>query len=128
MTNSCNCQKSDCDCGSNSGFIFGLICGAVIGAVIAVIIYKNNKTEVFEKLEQKIKSFFDNLIPQNKPKTDSYQSTKSKSSVKKTIAVESIIQPVVENSPLTKTKSTEITPIFVKAKKPVPKTFIKPKK
>jgi hypothetical protein len=102
MTN-CDCQKSDCNCGSSSGFIFGLILGAVIGAVIAVIIYKNNKTEVFEKLEQKIKSFFENLIPQDKPQ-------KTKTLSKKVIT------------------KKEITPVFVKPKKSAPKTFIKPKK
>ena len=107
MSNS-DCRRSDCDCGSStSGFVFGLICGAIIGAVIAVIIYKNNKTEVFEKLEQKIKSFFEDLIP----KTESTPTPKS--SPKKIIA---------------KSEPKEIKPIFVKAKKPVPKTFIKPKK
>lgn len=116
MTN-CDCRRSDCDCGSsNSGFIFGLICGAIIGAVIAVIIYKNNKTEVFEKLEQKIKSFFEDIIP----KTESTQTPKS--SPKKIIA-KSI---PAKTSP--KPESKEIKPIFVKAKKPTPKTFIKPKK
>lgn len=108
MTN-CDCRKSDCNCGSsnNSGFVFGLICGAIIGAVIAVIIYKNNKTEVFEKLEQKIRSFFKDIIPQP-------ESTESpKPSPKKIIA---------------KSQSKEIKPIFIKAKKPTPKTFIKPKK
>ena len=128
MSKSCNCQNDNCSSESNSGFIFGLICGAIIGAVIAVIIYKNNKSEVFEKLEQKIKSFFDNLVPQNKQKTDSSQPSKSKPPVKKIITVNPTVQSVVENSPVIKDKATEITPIFVKAKKPVPKTFIKPKK
>ncbi len=116
MTN-CDYRNSDYNCGSsNSGFVFGLICGAVIGAVIAVIIYKNNKTEVFQKLEQKIKSFFENLIPQNESKNVSSQP--SKPPVKKIIA----IKPIVETEP------SEITPIFVKTKKPAPKTFLKPKK
>lgn len=115
----CDYQKSDCDCGSSSsGFVFGLLCGAIIGAVIAVIIYKNNKTEVFEKLEKKIKSFFENLIPKSEESSNKSKSSplKSKPPVKKIIAVESTVKP------------TEITPIFIKAKKPVPKTFIKPKK
>ncbi len=95
MKNNCDCQKSDCNCeSSSSGFVFGLILGAVIGAVVAVVIYKNNKGEVFEKLEQKIKDFFQGLIPPNE-------------------------------SPKTK---TPITPVFVKPKKTVPKTFLKPKK
>ncbi|MFA5749908.1 MAG: hypothetical protein WC895_01660 [Candidatus Shapirobacteria bacterium] len=57
MENECCCKSN-----SNSGFIFGLICGAVIGAVIAVLIYKNNKTEVFENLQEKIKHFFQDLM------------------------------------------------------------------
>jgi len=108
MTN-CDCRNSDCNCGSsNSGFVFGLICGAIIGAVIAVIIYKNNKTEVFEKLEQKIKSFFEDIIPKTEP---THQTPKP--SPKKIIA---------------KSETKEIKPIFVKAKKPIPKMFVKPKK
>ena len=107
----CDCQKSDCNCNSNSGFVFGLICGAIIGAIIAVIIYKNNKTEVFEKLEEKIKSFFEDLIP--KTESEPVSSPKPpKSSPKKILAL----------------KPKEITPVFVKAKKPTPKMFVKPKK
>jgi hypothetical protein len=95
----CDCQKADCNCNSpTSGFVFGLILGAIIGAVIAVVIYKNNKSEVFEKLEQKIKKFFNDLIPADKTKSN-------KSPIKK-----------------------EITPVFIKPKKPIPKTFTKPKK
>lgn len=97
-------MKNNCECNSSSsGFIFGLIIGAVIGAVVAVVIYKNNKGEVFDKLEERIKSFFENLIPQDNLK-------KTKSIPKKIIA------------------KKEITPVFVKANKPKPKTFIKPKK
>ncbi len=102
MKNNCDCQKSDCNCNSSSsGFIFGLILGAVIGAVIAVVIYKNNKGEVFEKLEEKIKSFFQDLIP-----------------TEKTTPTKSAKKVVVKK---------EITPVFVKPKKPTPKTFIKAK-
>lgn len=115
--NNCDCQKSDCNCGSNSGFIFGLICGAIIGAVIAVIIYKNNKTEVFQKLQNKIKSFFEDLIP--KSETSNVQ----KHSPKK-ITVKSLPSKISTNSEV----KPEITPVFVKPKKSVPKTFIKPKK
>ena len=111
----CDCQKTDCNCGSSSGFVFGLILGAVIGAVIAVLIYKNDKGEVFEKLEQKIKGFFENLIPKPETKT----STKTKSNnPQKTIA-----KKTTKALP-----KKEITPVFVKPKKPTPKTFIKAKK
>ena len=119
MTNSCDCQNRDCDCGSNSGFIFGLLCGAVIGAIIAIIIYKNNKTEVFDKLSQKIKDFFDNLVKANtnKNSTPKENPSKSKTLPNKILATTTII-PAKQG----------ITPIFVKSKKPAPKTFIKPKK
>jgi gas vesicle protein len=103
MRNNCDCQKQDCTCNSSSsGFIFGLILGAIIGAVIAVLIYKNDKGEVFEKLEQKIKKFFNDLIPADK--------IISAKSPKKIVA------------------KKEIKPVFVKTKKPIPKTFLKPKK
>jgi gas vesicle protein len=125
MTN-CDCRHSDCNCGSssnNSGFVFGLICGAIIGAVIAVIIYKNNKTEVFEKLEQKIKSFFEDLIPKTESETDFSPPSKSKPSVKKIITNSESLESKLDSS-----VKPKITPIFVKAKKPLPKTFIKPKR
>ena len=118
MNNSCDCQNRDCNCGSNSGFIFGLLCGAVIGAIIAIIIYKNNKTEVFEKLSQKIKDFFDNLVKTNTKKYSSKDNpSKTKILPKRTIATNTI-----------NPSKPEITPIFVKSKKIAPKTFIKPKK
>jgi Na+-translocating ferredoxin:NAD+ oxidoreductase RnfG subunit len=104
-----NYQNDECQCQSNSGFVFGLILGAVIGAVIAVVIYKNNKAEVFEKLEQKIKKFFNDLIPSDKTKPN-----KSAKTITKKITKSSV--------------KKEITPVFVKSKKPTPKTFIKPKK
>ncbi len=95
----------------NSGFIFGLICGAIISALIAIIIYKNNKTEIFEKLEQKIKHFFDNISPS---KFTSKSKPKSPRSKPKNIMTPSL-------------SKKDITPIFVKTKTP-PKMFIKPKK
>ena len=108
--NNCDCQNHDSNQNSStSGFIFGLICGVIIGAVIAVIVYKNNKIEVFEKLEQKIKSFFEDLVPKNKPKKT------TKSLPKKIITVSSSEKP-------------EIKPVFIKPSKPTPKMFVKPKK
>jgi hypothetical protein len=119
MNNSCDYQNRDCNCGSNSGFIFGLLCGAIIGAIIAIIIYKNNKTEVFEKLSKQIKDFFDNLVKTstNNKTPPSNHSSKNKSPLKKILATSTTVLP-----------KSEIVPIFVKAKKPAPKTFLKPKK
>lgn len=100
-----NCSHQDCQSNSSSGFAFGLICGAIIGAVIAVLIYKNNKTEVFKNLEEKIKNFFGNLT-----KTSSKNSPKTKP----TPIPKKIIASSTTSSP--------------RPKKPTPKTFIKPKK
>jgi len=115
----CECQDRDCNCGSNSGFVFGLLCGAVIGAVVAILIYKNNKTEVFENLSQKIKDFFDNLI-----KTD----TKTNNSTKHDSPKTKILPKKILATSTTIPSKLEIVPIFVKSKRPVPKTFIKSKK
>jgi gas vesicle protein len=105
MENNCSCKSES---NSNSGFIFGLICGAIIGAVIAVIIYKNNKTEVFDKLQEKIKSFFQNLTGEE------VKSTPKKSAPKKPSKIIAI--------------KKEIIPVATKPKKPTPKMFVKPKK
>jgi len=113
MTRQSNQSDQNC-CQHSSGFVFGLICGAVISAVIAVIIYKNNRTEIFEKLEQKIKHFFDHLYPQkptSRPKTKPRKSSPSKF--------------IAATVPKTATKK-DITPVFVK--KSPPKMFVKPKK
>jgi len=85
---------------SNSGFIFGLLVGAVVGAIIAIIIYKNNKTEVFDNLSQKLKTFFEKFTGQ-----------------------ESNPEPP-KSAPPKKIIATTLP----KPKKPAPKTFIKPKK
>ena len=113
------CDSQDYNRGSNSGFIFGLLCGAVIGAVVAIIIYKNNKNDVFEKLSKQIKDFFDNLM-----RTDNkVNSPSKKNSPPKKKSIEKILAPSVPA-----VSKIEITPIFVKPKKLAPKTFIKPKK
>ncbi len=107
MTHPSSQSDQNC-CQHSSGFVFGLICGAVISAVIAVIIYKNNRTEIFEKLEQKIKQFFDRLSP---PKP----SSKPKTKPQKPAPTEFIASA-----------KTDITPVFIK--KTPPKMFVKPKK
>ena len=57
------CHKKDCDCHQNSSFIFGLIVGLIIAAVVAIIIYKNNRQEVFFKLKKQLEKFFNNFKP-----------------------------------------------------------------
>lgn len=117
MTNSCDCQNHDCNCNSTSGFIFGLLCGAIIGAIVAILIYKKNKTEVFEKISKKIKDFFDNLIKTNK----NIPPNKSSSSPK-----ESLVKILANSNNLP--SNPKITPVFIKSQKLAPKTFIKAKK
>jgi hypothetical protein len=54
---SCHCQK-DYHCQQNGSFIFGLIIGLIIAAVVAIVIYKNNRQDVFVKLKKQIEKFF----------------------------------------------------------------------
>ena len=50
----CNCEHDN----NNSGFIFGLFLGAIISALVAIYIYKNKKTDIFEKLKKVLESYF----------------------------------------------------------------------
>jgi gas vesicle protein len=105
MESNCSCNSNS---NSNSGFIFGLILGAIIGAVVAVIIYKNNQTEVFEKLQKKIKDLFQQLTGEEEKTTPKKPAPKTASKI---IAVKK-----------------EVIPLVSKPKKPTPKMFVKPKK
>ena len=64
----CECKNCDCQSG-DSGFVLGIVIGAVIGAVVAVLIYKNNKTEVFSDLKDKLEKYFNkfSLFTESKP-------------------------------------------------------------
>jgi uncharacterized FlgJ-related protein len=59
------CNNKDCDCHQNSSFIFGLIIGLVIAALVAIVIYKNNRKDVFVKLKKQIEKFVNNLKPKS---------------------------------------------------------------
>ncbi len=72
---SCHCSK-ECDAHQNSSFVFGLILGLIIGAVVAIIIYRNNKSKVFEDLKKQLTNFFDSLFPT----PDNHNPTPKKSS------------------------------------------------
>jgi gas vesicle protein len=52
------CNSKDCDCHQNSSFIFGLIIGLVIAAVVAIVVYKNDRQDVFIKLKKQLEKFF----------------------------------------------------------------------
>ncbi|MFA4826944.1 MAG: hypothetical protein WC596_01660 [Candidatus Shapirobacteria bacterium] len=87
-------SDSNCCCHRNSNFVVGLIFGAVIGAVIAIIIYKNDKTKVFDSLYKKLSGFLKNF------KAPAQTSRPSQSS-KKLIASKTIKKPVRKKSPKT---------------------------
>ena len=77
-------SDSNCCCHRNSNFITGLIFGAIIGAVIAVIIYKNDKTKVFDNLYQKLSGFLKNFkTPPRPPKKIVHVSKITKKIIKK---------------------------------------------
>lgn len=66
------CNSKDCDCHQNSSFIFGLIIGLVIAAVVAVLIYKNNREDVFLKLKKQLKKFLNNIKPKSEEIIESF--------------------------------------------------------
>lgn len=83
-------QSKDCDCHQNSSFIFGLIIGLVIAAVVAVVIYKNNREDVFLKLKKQIEKFISSL----KPKSEKI--------------IESVITPNVPRKKIIKNKKKDV--------------------
>lgn len=97
----CKCDNDNQP--SDSGFIFGLVIGAIIGAIVAVLIYKNNKSEVFNNLKLKLEKYFKDIIP-----PDTKPSPKIPVVLPSKIIASSTIQ-----------KSTTLKPkkMFLKAKK-----------
>lgn len=94
--NNCNCQEN-----KSSGFIFGLVLGAIIGAIVAIIVYKNNKTQIFSDLKEKLENLFKGFSQNQKEQ-----------------------KPPSKKVSLRGTPSDEAIPLVKKK----PKTFIKPKK
>lgn len=82
------CDCKNCDSQQNDGgFIFGLVIGAIIGAAVAVYIYKNNKTDVFSDLKEKLENYFKKFmtVPDIPVPTDPKpHQTKSKTKVSET--------------------------------------------
>lgn len=104
----CNCKNCQCEIESNhGGFTFGLLLGAVIGAVIAVIIYKNNRTEVFSGLKEKLEKYFKQFTTESKPKSKHENSTLDKIPV-------ILPNKIVVNSASTKTKLSKPRKMFKK--------------
>ncbi len=84
------CNNKDCDCHQNSSFIFGLIIGLVIAAVVAIVIYKNNREDVFIKLKKQIEKFINSL----KPKSEKI--------------IESVITPDIPRKKIIKNKKKDV--------------------
>jgi gas vesicle protein len=101
---------------ANSSFLFGLILGAVVGAFIAILIYRHNKGHVFDRLQQKLKAFFQDLADQQENKNTRSEVVKL---AKK--------RPVKKTTTAKKKPVTEKVVTFVK-KKPSPKMFTKIKR
>jgi len=74
---SCHCSK-ECDAHQNSSFVFGLILGLIIGAIVAIIIYRNNKSKVFEDLKKQLTNFFESLFPSSVSPAPKKSSTPAK--------------------------------------------------
>jgi len=69
-----DCQQKE----TNSSFLFGIFIGAIIASIVAILIYKNQKTDVFEKL----KKYFTDLLSPYLNKDSSKTSSKKKTSTK----------------------------------------------
>lgn len=91
------CNNKDCDCHQNSSFIFGLIIGLVIAAVVAIVIYKNNREDVFLKLKKQIEKFFSAI-----GRSDSNRKPKSEK------IIESIITPDIPRKKINKNKKKDV--------------------
>lgn len=65
---------------SNSSFLFGIIFGTIVGALIAIVIYKNNKIDIFDKLRSKIEKIVKKYL--NVPSAPAKKATKPKSTKK----------------------------------------------
>lgn len=106
------CHQKDCDYHSNSSFIFGLIIGLIIAAVVAIVIYKNNREDVFLKLKKQIEKFLNSL----KPKSEKI--------------IESIITPDIPRKKIIKNKKKDVVipkNLLIADTTPKP-TFSKPRK
>ena len=97
-----DCQQKE----SNSSFLFGIFIGAIIASLIAILIYKNQKTDVFEKLK---KYLSDLLSPYLKTPTPTPAPAKKTS-------------PKTNSSPKIATKAPSV------AKSPSPSKLSPPKK
>ncbi|MBI2464828.1 YtxH domain-containing protein [Candidatus Shapirobacteria bacterium] len=83
------CEHCDSQSDTGSSFIFGIFLGAIIGAVVAIYIYKNNRSDVFGDLKDKLQKYFSKFMD-SPPKTPKKKSQSSKITVTIPKSVESI--------------------------------------
>ncbi|MBP9817703.1 hypothetical protein KBC75_03005 [Candidatus Shapirobacteria bacterium] len=96
---------------SNSSFLFGIIIGAIIGAVIAIVIYKNNRTEIFDNLRSK----FDDLLKKYTNQTvPMFSKPKKKKIVKSTKKIKVTLPKTLETVSLAPVKIQKPKKMFVK--------------
>lgn len=89
----------------------GMVIGTVIGAIVAVLIYKNNKSEVFDNLKSTFENYFTKLTKPVEP-------IKSKRAPVKTPKIQVDLPPEISNLTKSEPKTTVSKP----------RKFIKPKK
>ena len=107
----------NCEHDNEGGFLFGMIIGGIIGAFVAIYLYKNNKTQVFDNFQEKLQSYFKNIIPQTEKtikKTKKIIIVKEKELIAKISPVEKI--PVILPHDVV-TETTIQKPIASKPKK-----------
>jgi len=99
---------------NNSSFIFGLIVGALIGAIIAIVIYRQNKGQVIDNLEERLKTFFQDLFNKQEYKNTKKELSKIKKK-KKIIPKKSLVTK--KNSTKTASKKKSAPKMFIKSKR-----------
>ena len=102
----------------------GLVVGAVIGAAVAVIIYKNNRSEVFADLKKQLEKYFNKFTQSFTPNSPPTESPVVHHSVVKKAPAESASKITVELPP----QIVETSPVTPAVKAPKPRKFIKPKR
>ena len=125
---SCNCQK-DCHCQQNGSFIFGLIIGLIIAAVVAIVIYKNNRQDVFVKLKKQLEKFFSNLKPKSEDIIESFISPdlpkKKNIKKKKKLSPAKIVVPEIHKKEVTIPDNLIVADTKLKTSTPKPKKMFK---
>jgi hypothetical protein len=105
------CDHCDHQSDSGSSFIFGILFGAVIGAVVAIIIYKNNRSDVIDRLKDKLQSYFNKFTSPQR-----YSSSKVKRKISKPAKISVVIPKSVESLNLNPAPKHKPSQMFIKKK------------